>query len=149
MKICTFFGHRDSPLTLETKIYDVIQDLIEKHEVEIFYVGNQGQFDSMVRSALRKLKIKYPHIRWYVVLAYIPTKSDNMVPCQDETLLPEGIESVPRKFAISYRNRWMIQKSDYIVSYINRSIGGAAQFVKQGERMNKQIIHLGQPPHLR
>ena len=31
----------------------------------------------------------------------------------ENTLLPEGIENVPPRFAISWRNKWMLERSDY------------------------------------
>ena len=68
MATCTFFGHRDCPETIKPKLRSTIIDLIENHNVDMFYVGNQGQFDAMVRSALKKLKQEYPHIDYAVVL---------------------------------------------------------------------------------
>jgi len=46
--------------------------------------------------ALGELKRKYPHIRYFEVLAYLPKSQP-----EHETLLPEGIETVPPRFAIS------------------------------------------------
>ena len=36
----------------------------------------------------------------------------------DYTLLPDGMEFVPRKFAIAHRNRFTINESDYVVAYV-------------------------------
>lgn len=49
MPICTFFGHRDCPASVMPKLRTVLVDLIEHHGVEQFYVGRQGNFDTMVR----------------------------------------------------------------------------------------------------
>ena len=48
-KACTFFGHRDCPETIKPKIRTAVINLIENHGVTMFYVGNQGNFDRMVR----------------------------------------------------------------------------------------------------
>ena len=95
----------------------------------MFYVGQQGAFDAMVRSVLKELVSVYPHIRYTVVLERLPPKRDEF-DTQDysDTMLPEGIENVHPRFAISWRNKWMIKQSDYVVSYITHSWGGAAQF---------------------
>jgi hypothetical protein len=72
MNACTFFGHSNSPQNLRVAIKEKITELIEQHGVELFYVGNHGQFDSMALSSLKELAKIYPHISYYVVLAYFP-----------------------------------------------------------------------------
>lgn len=54
--ICTFFGHRDTPESIKPLLREVLLDLIENQEVKQFYVGNQGNFDAMVRSLLAELE---------------------------------------------------------------------------------------------
>ena len=72
MRICTFFGHRDCPDAIQSKLRAMIVELITDYGVEMFYVGNQGRFDTIVRGVLRELKEEYPRIRYAVVLAYMP-----------------------------------------------------------------------------
>ena len=69
MAVCTFFGHRDCPETVKPKLREVLVDLITNHEVDMFYVGHQGQFDAYAHSELKKLKREYPQINYAVVLA--------------------------------------------------------------------------------
>ena len=57
-------------------------------------------------------------------------------------MYPEGIETVPKRFAISWRNKWMIQKSDYVITYIVYSWGGAAKFADLSKRVNKIVINI-------
>lgn len=56
MPVCTFFGHRDCPETIKPRLREVLVDLITNQSVDMFYVGNQGRFDALVRSVLRELK---------------------------------------------------------------------------------------------
>ena len=70
MSICTFFGHRLCPATLEAELRSVLRDLIEYHGVDAFYIGNQGAFDGMALAVLRELAHLYPQITYTVVLAY-------------------------------------------------------------------------------
>ena len=58
------------------------------------------------------------------------------------TMLPEGIESVHPRYAISWRNNWMLRQSDYVVTYITHSWGGAAQFAEKANRQKKTVINL-------
>ena len=139
MCICTFFGHRDAPDSLRPSIEKVLSGLITSGKADKFYVGNQGNFDKMVLDILRDLSRKHTHIKYNVVLAYIPKKE---IDIYNETIVPDGIESVPRRFAIAHRNKWMVDKSDVVVVYITRSFGGAAKFVDYATKSSKSIINL-------
>ena len=57
-------------------------------------------------------------------------------------MLPEGIESVHPHYAISWRNNWMLKQSDYVVTYITHSWGGAASFAKKAEKQSRKVIKL-------
>ena len=122
----TFFGHKDTPKEIEPTLRSTLIDLIENKNVNVFYVGNHGNFDTMVRRQLVELSQFYP-ITYSVVLAYIPTEK-NKYDDLTNTIYPEGIESVPKRFAISYRNKWMVEQSDILVTYVARTYGGAWQF---------------------
>ena len=134
-------GEHDESDSIKTKLREVLIDLITSHNVDMFYVGNQGQFDAIVRGALRELKEEYPQINYAVVLAYIPGKQTEYDDYSD-TMLPEGIESVHPRYAISWRNNWMLRQSDYVVTYITHSWGGAAQFAVKAKRQKKTVINL-------
>lgn len=136
----TFFGHKDTPKEIEPTLRTTLVDLIENHGATEFYVGNNGNFDTMVRHQLENLSQTYP-ITYNVVLAYLPTKKSEYDDYTN-TILPEGIETAPKRFAISYRNKWMIQQSDVVVTYVTRTYGGAAQFKELAERQGKTVIEL-------
>lgn len=143
MSACTFFGHRDCPSSIKPKLREVLIDLIEKHAVDMFYVGQQGAFDGIVHSVLKELASVYPHIRYAVVLERLPLKrSEFDTRDYSDTMLPEGAESVHPRFAISWRNKWMIKQSDYVVAYITHSWGGAAQFIDLAAKWKKAIIYI-------
>ena len=142
MSSCTFFGHRDCPEMIKPKLREALVDLISNHDVDMFYVGHQGQFDAMVRSVLRELKKEYPQTDYAVVLAYMPGKRNEYDDYSD-TMLPEGIESVHPHYAISWRNNWMLRQSDYVVTYITHDWGGAARYAKKAKRQGKSIVTVG------
>lgn len=143
MSGCTFFGHRDCPSSIKPKLREVLIDLIENRRVDMFYVGNKGTFDAMVRLVLRELAQQYPQINYGVVLERMPRKqNESETTDYSDTMLPEGIEEVPPRFAISWRNKWMLQRSDYVVTYITHSWGGAVHFAEMAERQGKITIKL-------
>ena len=141
MATCTFFGHRECPDSIKPQLRAVLIDLITTHDVDMFYVGNQGQFDAIVRGVLRELKKEYPQLNYAVVLAYMPGKQNEYDDYSD-TMLPEGIESVHPRYAISWRNNWMLRQSNYVVTYITHFWGGAAQFAEKANRQKKIVINL-------
>jgi len=141
MKICTFFGHRDCPNTIKEILQKVLEDLITNHDVNTFYVGHQGRFDAIAYRTLQELQKTYTHIRVTVVLAYMPGKKTDTTHYEN-TLLPDGIESTPPRYAISYRNDWMLKQADYVITYITRPFGGAAQYAEKAIRQKKTVINL-------
>ena len=141
MSTCTFFGHRECPIEIKEKLRAEIEKLILQG-VDVFYVGHQGHFDGYAHSILKELSARYPHIIYTVILAYLPTERKDAMDYSD-TMFPEGMESVPPRFAISHRNRWMLEHSDICVCYIHHTWGGAYQFALQAKRNGKKIINLG------
>ena len=136
----TFFGHKDTPKEIEPTLRSTLIDLIENKNVNVFYVGNNGNFDTMVHRQLEDLSQTYP-ITYSVVLAYLPTEK-NKYDDLTHTIYPEGLETVPKRFAISWRNKWMIQQSDFVVTYVTHTYGGAAQFKEMAVRQGKAVIKL-------
>ena len=138
-KTCCFFGHREVTHNIKDKLIAIIEKLITEDNVTEFYVGHQGQFDWMVYSVLKELKAKYPQIRYTVVLAYMPDEYIRELYGED-TLFPDGLENVPKKFAISKRNDWMIQQSEIAVCYVHKITGGAAKFREKAEKKVLKVI---------
>lgn len=140
---CTFFGHGDSPLSLIGKLEGVLEELILNENADRFYVGNHGNFDFYAYNALKKLQKKYPHICVTVVLAYMPSgKEQNIYFDNTESLLPYGIENVPKRYAVSFRNKWMIENSHYVITYVTKSGGGAEKFACLARKKGKICIDL-------
>ena len=141
MKTVTFFGHKDTPQETEPTLRATLLDLIINKNATVFFVGNNGNFDAMVRNQLKELSVIYP-IRYSVVLAYLPDErnTDDM----SDTIYPEGLEKVPKRFAISWRNKWMLKQSDIVVTYVKHSFGGAAQFKELAQKQGKTVVELSE-----
>ncbi len=135
----TFFGHRTIPNEVRPLLKKTLIDLIEQHGADTFLVGNQGEFDALVAHTLQELSHQYTHIKTTVVLAYMPVKN---VICRFPTVYPDGLENTPKRFSIPARNRWLIDNSDTIVTYVKHTFGGAYQFKELAEKKNKCVINL-------
>ena len=138
---CTFIGHRDAPDSIKDKLKMILTELICEVGVDNFYVGNNGNFDRMVLSVLRELKLVYQHIEYSVILAYLPT---GKYVDTEYSIFPEGIEIVPKRFAIDRRNKWMIDRAEYMISYVLYNTGGAYKFMKIGERKGVKVINIAE-----
>ena len=57
----------------------------------------------------------------------------------DEIIYPE-IESVPPRYAIIKRNKWMVEKADCIIVYVNRRFGGAYTALKHGVNKKRKLL---------
>ena len=133
-----FCGHAQISQSekIEKWLYDVTQKLIEQGATT-FYLGGYGAFDSLAASVLREQKKRYSQIELVLVLAYLNTGRDTSG--YDSTVYPP-LETVPRRFAISHRNRWMVESADVVVAYVLHDRGGAATTLRCAKQKKKQII---------
>ena len=137
MKI-TFCGHKEvlDSKCVEAWLRKVCSELIY-HGAKEFMLGGYGRFDFLCAEVLRDLKKQHPHIRLILVLPYL--NSSMLTDGYDETVYPP-LESVPKRFAISRRNEWMVCESDVVVAYVIRGFGGAAKTLEYARRKKKQIM---------
>ncbi len=137
MRICTFFGHKNSPESIYDRLKISLTDLIENKGVKNFLVGNNGIFNALVYKALKELSEKY-EIEFNVVLAYLP--KNKYIP--ENSILPDGFEKFPPKFAVDRRNEYMLKKSEFVICYVTHYTGGAGMFVEKAKKKNKTVINI-------
>lgn len=134
----TFCGHSTVyPMEpVEAWLRETVGALILRG-AEKFYLGGYGAFDQMAASVVWAQKTQHPYIASVLVLPYLDRKviSEHY----DYTTYPP-LESVPKRFAISRRNRWMVDNSDVLVAYVTHDWGGAATTLKYAERKKKEVI---------
>lgn len=133
----TFCGHSEIYQTepIRQWLLEIVEELIAQG-AEKFLLGGYGHFDALAASAVWELKAKYPHIQSVLVLPYLDRKvnAENY----DYTTYPP-LERVPRRYAISHRNRWMVDHADVVVAYVLHSWGGAASTLEYAQRQKKAI----------
>ena len=137
----TFIGHADAPDNIRKILKDAIIDLIENEAADTFYIGTHGSFDTMSYSVLKELSLIYPHIKAFSVLAYMPTSAKQLCNMSNTTL-PEEVATAFPRYAISKRNRWMIEKSDTVIAYVKRNFGGASKSRDLAVKKQKRIIYI-------
>ena len=139
MAACTFFGHKYLLNKVYHHVLGLVEALINNYGVDTFYVGNNGEFDRTVIRVLRDLKDDYPDMKYSVVLAYMP-KDDGYD--YSDSIYPEGLEFVPKRYAISWRNEWMLKHSDYVIAYVNRPLGGAHKYFEKAKKQGKTVENI-------
>ena len=139
---CTFFGHRTTSSDVHAVLKKVLIDLIENDTADDFYVGNNGAFDRVVKRTLQELQMQYPHIRYTVVLSYLPVEKKETEEHYTNTLYPDCLHGIPPRYAILKRNRWMVKQADTVITYVQHPFGGAAKFKEMAQKEHKTIIEL-------
>ena len=59
----------------------------------------------------------------------------------DGIIYPE-IEKTPLRYAILQRNRWMVEKADYVICAVAHSFGGAYKTYRYAKRKGKPIYNI-------
>ena len=145
--IITFCGHSQYTGTDEDerKILSFLEETVGDADAEL-YLGGYGAFDAFARECGRKYQKTHPNTRLIFVTPYItPDYQKNHLEHKkklyDDILYP-GLEGVPMRFAISRRNRWMVEQADWVVAYVAHTFGGAYQSYVYAQKKKKKILHL-------
>lgn len=139
-KCCFFIGHREAEMSLQPQVERAIERLIDEEGVKWFVVGHRGGFDRVAHAALAAVKKRRPDITLTLLLAYLPVERQvQLPPGFDDSVYPEGLETVPRQLAIPRGNRMMVDRSTHLIAYCVRSGGNTAALVKYAEKRVKVI----------
>ena len=137
----SLFGHREieNLFALEKKLVPVIKDLLQKNEYTSFLIGRNGEFDEFSASVIKRIKNSYGSecAELNLILPYTTSKLEYYEKYYDNLIIPENLHKAHYKSAIVLRNRWMVEKSDLIIVYIERNSGGAYSAMKYAERLGK------------
>ena len=144
--IISFFGHTDYIPTKEDeeRLLQLINSLVKDAQVD-FYFGSYGNFDSFAYKCAKKYKETHPSAQLIMICPYIDRwlelRRELFLEMYDATIYPE-IEKTPPKYAIAARNKWMVDNSDYIISYVWKQWGGAYKTLLYAHKQNKPYVNL-------
>lgn len=139
MKSCFFIGHREADERLLPRLTTLVERLIEEEQVTCFYVGGYGGFDRVAAAAVKKAKKKFSGITLMFVLPYHPT--DRPVETTegfDGTYYPEGLEKVPKRYAIARVNKIMINTSDWLIAYVYHGASNSRTLLEYAKCREKE-----------
>ncbi len=135
-KACAFTGHRDLEKDFSTQdLKKEIERLITQKNVTTFYVGMAMGFDLVAAETVMKLKKKYPVklvacIPHYNQEKYFSDRDkkryyDLLKKCDEKIMVSEKYY----KGCLLKRNRYIIDRADYLIAYLRKDIGGTAYTV--------------------
>lgn len=145
--IVTFCGHAHflKSEEYERKILKILKEKVGDQPADL-YLGGYGDFDEFAYDCCAKYKKTYPLVSLIFVSPYITVEyQKNYLEYRkkkyDEIIYPE-IEDKPLRFAISYRNKWMVEHADYIICGIDHDWGSAYKTYQYAKRMKKPIFNI-------
>lgn len=134
-KSCFFFGHREADERVLPRLKQTVEQLVREEKVRYFYVGCYGGFDRIAAVAVKKVKEQYPEIILMMVLPYHPAdRPVNKPDGFDGTYYPDGLEHVPKKYAIVRANRLMVDISDWLVCYVCHGASNSRNLLEYAKR---------------
>lgn len=146
----SFFGHREveRALEIESRLDQLLHDLITQKQYIEFLVGRDGEFDLLAASAIRRAVKQYDYSNTSLILVLPYMKAEyrdneqSYLDYYDEVEICADSSEVHYKSAIQVRNRCMVDRSNLIVCCIQRKIGGAYKTVQYALKQGKQVRNL-------
>lgn len=147
MKTIFLFGHRDAPNRIWREIYAAAEECIRKSDGGRirFIVGHRGNFDGLATAVLVVLKSVYPDITILQLIAYYdPTKRQRLFEEVDSTYYPEGLETVPKPFAIIKANQIMVDSCDEVICFVRRQGSNTYKLLRRAQRRGVPVVNLAE-----
>ena len=141
--IVTFFGHRDFCESDQDgeKLLLLLESLTGGEDVE-FYLGGYGKGDEFFYKYCRKYQNRHENAKLIFISPYLFSKSLKEKSEKYDLVIYPALEKIPPKFAITYRNRFMIDQSNVVITYIQYRNGGAYQAYLYAKKRGKKIVDL-------
>ncbi len=146
----TFIGHRyiDRFSFVEDKIEEFVRDLISSKEYVDFLVGRDGDFDQIVSSSILRVKKNVfdanSSLIW--VLPYETAEyrnnTESFESYYDDVEICQESAVAHFKGAIQIRNRYMVDRADLLICYVEKESGGAYQTMQYAIKKGKKVINI-------
>jgi len=146
------FGHRESSdlKRIQEALAPIIKKLVLKEDYVLFYIGRNGTFDECAASVIKSVQHEYGtgNSELLLVLPYEVAEIEYYDEYYDCVYIPECVEGVHPKSAITKRNRWMVERADLVIVNVEKSHGGAYAAMKYAEKLHTRVINLAEGKRL-
>ena len=144
----SFIGHRrvDDFYFVENQLDNINSDLIRTKEYVEFYVGKNGDFDTMVASVIKRAqkRLGKDNNSLILVLPYTVADMEYLEDFYDEIWIPDELHGVHFKNAITKRNEWFVNNSELLVAYVLRDKGGAATCLQNAIKSKIATVNIAE-----
>lgn len=142
-KTCFLIGHHDAPESVCPQLDAAIDTHIVEYGVAEFIVGHYGAFDRFATHVLAEAKRRHPMVTLRLLIPYHPSERFAELPDGfDGTLYPDGMESVPRRYAIARANAYIVQRCDYLICYDKYMVGNTHKYANIARRRGVLVTNL-------
>ena len=145
--IVAFCGHRNYIETAadEEKVLALLSSCVGAGACELF-LGEYGNFDSFAYRCAKKFKGERTDRRLVFVTPYLSTEyRKNAVEYTknrfDQVVYPP-LETVPPRYAIVRRNKWIVEQADVLIAYITHKHGGAYTMYQYAQKKEKVVFNI-------
>ena len=142
--IVTFCGHSQFSKAekCEAQLLSLLKNAVGDNPAE-FFLGGYGAFDDFAYSCCKKYQMTHPDTKLIFITPYLFGERNlkDKAAQYDAIIYPE-IESAPPRYAISHRNRWMVEKADLVICFITHQSGGAYQTYLHAVSRNKPFFNI-------
>ena len=108
----SLFGHRElgSLNEVEELITPIVKDLIRTKPCVSFLIGRNGEFDIFAASLIKHIQKEtgFKNSELCLVLPYMVADLHYYEAYYDSILIPERVQGIHPKSAITSKNQWMI-----------------------------------------
>lgn len=133
----TFAGHRtvDHFREIESNLYQIIHQPMQDHTFVEFHVGNDGEFETVATSVIRRIRkeVGTERLAINLILPYAKANMDLLSQSFDSVIIPDKLAKSHYKAAISTRNRWMVDPCNLSICHVTHSGGGAEKVLKYAQ----------------
>ncbi len=147
--IVTFCGHAHFSGTAEheQRILAFLENNVGDRKTD-FYLGEYGEFDRFAYHCCKSYQCTHPGVSLVLVTPYMTvdyqrTHLERQKERYDAIVYPD-LEEKPLRYAIAYRNRYMVDCADLVISYIDHDWGGAYKTYRYAKKKGKVVFNLAE-----
>ncbi len=147
----SFFGHRyiDRYGFVERKLTQLVRDLMTIKPYVEFLVGREGDFDRIASSTIRHLRNDFGEhnsahdlILPYMTAEFRDNEESFYEYYSEVEIASDATGKSHFKAAYQKRNRYMVDRSDIVIVYIDHESGGAYQTYQYALKQGKTVINI-------
>lgn len=133
----TYVGNAED----EKQILDTLESRIGELPCE-FFLGGYGSFDHFAYECARKFKGRHPDAKLFFVTPYLLKAYSQCQAGEYDGVIYPPLENTPPRYAITRRNRWIVEQADLLIAYVTHEFGGAYAMYRYAKCKNKEIYRL-------